>query len=277
MSVQFYPNGIGGSAPGDSLDLAKPLQTTGNVWYVYSVSGVDAASPAGQNREKPLATLAQAVTNALDDDIIVFLPGHTQTLAAAQTVAKRLTLIGEGTSSGKPAVSFVAGVATALIVATTSNVELRNIYFPASLVANVANKLIWSGARGRIVNCYFEEGANDTNSALSMAAGTDQMRIEGCTFISTATSSAAQPTMAISNSAGSSIADLEIVDTVISAGTVGFSNYAAVDLTKGGGVATRCKFTGLSLLLGADVAMGASATGYVNVQLSTGGSRVSWG
>jgi hypothetical protein len=41
-------------------------------------------------------------------------------------------------------------------------------------------------------------------------------------------------------------------------------------------VVTRAKITGLSLLLGADMTMGASATGYVNVAVSTGGSRVSW-
>jgi hypothetical protein len=272
MTVQFYPNGIGGSAPGDSLDLARPLQTTGNVWYVSSLIGIDAASPAGQNREKPLATLAQAVTNAASDDIVVFLTGHTETLVAAQAVVKRLTFIGEGTSLGKPSVSFRTNAAvSALFTLSGTNIELRNIYFPEALQADSIAKIQWSGTAGRVVGCYFELGAKDTAGALQLAAS-DQMRIESSTFISTATLTSAQPGYAIRSTG--TLADLEISNTVISAGTVGFSNFSAVDLTLG--AATRCRFTGLSLLLGADIAMGAAATGYVNVQLSTGGSRVAW-
>lgn len=272
MSIQYYPNGVGGTI-GDYLDTCRPLQMSGNVWYVSSLIGTDAASPAGQNREKPLATVAQAVTNAANDDIIVFLAGHSETLVAAQSIAKRLTLIGEGTVAGKPAVKFVTNAAvSALFTPSSSNVELRNIYFPEALQTNGIAKIQWSGTAGRIVGCYFELGAKDTGGALQLSLS-DQLRVEGCTFISTAVVTSAQPGYAIRSTAA--LGDLEIANTVVSAGTVGFSNFAAIDLT--GGVASRCRITALSLLLGADVAMGVSATGYVNVQLSTGGSRVAWG
>jgi hypothetical protein len=279
MTVQFYPNGIGGAAPGDSLDLARPLQCTCNVWYVSSLIGTDAASPAGQNREKPLATAAQAITNAADDDIIVFLAGHTQALAANQAVAKRLTFIGEGTSSGKPAAQFTDAGGFGLFNVTAANVEFRNIYFPATPppVASSTAKVSFAGARGRLVGCWFDQGANDTFAqAVVFKTGADQLRIESCTFLSTATSTAAQPLSAISGFSSSTIADLEITNTVVSSGTVGWKNYAAIDLAFNSSVVTRAKITGLSLLLGADMTMGASATGYVNVAVSTGGSRVSW-
>lgn len=271
MTVQYYPNGIGGSAPGDSLDIARPLQTTGNVWYVNSANGVDAAAPAGQNREKPLLTLNRAVVNAADDDIIVFLPGHTQLLAGTQSIAKRLTLIGEGVTSGKPSVSFTA-TSAAVFDITATNVEIRNIYFPPAPVVTVTTKITWTGARGRMVGCYMEFGATDGSYGVALSVGADQQRFDNCTFISVGTSIAAQPFCAI-RSAGA-LVDLEMNGCTVSAGPFGFSNYAAVDLSAG--AATRCKIEGLSLLLGADVAMGASATGRVNVQLATGGSRVSW-
>lgn len=272
MTVQFYPNGIGGTAPGDSLDLARPLQTTGNVWYVSSLTGTDAASPAGQNREKPLATVAQAVTNAANDDFVVFLAGHSETLTAVQTVAKRLTLIGEGVASGKPSVKFTSNAAVSgLFFMSSTNVELRNIYFPEAIQTNSIVKVDWGGTGGRMVGCYFELGAKDTAGGLRLS-GSDQMRVESCTFISTAPTTAVQPGYAIKSNGA--LADLEIANTVVSAGTVGFSNFSAIDLTAG--AAVRCRLSGISLLLGADVAMGASATGYVNVQLSTGGSRVAW-
>lgn len=272
MSVQFYPNGIGGTV-GDSLDTCKPLLTTGNVWYVNSVGGVDAAAPAGQNREKPLATLAQAVTNALDDDIIVFLQGHTQTLLAGQAVAKRLTFIGEGTTAGKPGVSFIAGAAITIFSITAAAVELRNIYFPPSNVANTNPRVLYNSATdGVIRGCYFECGATDTSSALRIGNGSARMRLESNTFISTATSVTAQPTCAIDGSGA--LVGLNIKDLVVSSGTVGFSNYAAVDFSFT--VTSQLKAEGISLLLGADMALGTSTTGRCNVQLATGGSRVQW-
>lgn len=271
MTVQFYPNGIGGTAPGDSLDLARPLQTTGNVWYVSSLIGTDSASPAGQNREKPLATLARAILNAADDDIIVFLPGHAQTLTVVQTIAKRLTLIGEGTTAGKPAASFTMNANATMFDITATNVELRNLYFPPNSSVSVSPRIAWTGARGKLLGCYVECGANDGTYVITLAA--DTFRIDSSTLISVATASNAQPFCAFRT--GIAVADLEITNTVVSSGPFGFSNYAAVDLTAG--AATRCNFQGLSLLLGADVAMGAAATGRVNVQLATGGSRVSWG
>ncbi len=274
MTVQYYPNGIGGTAPGDSLDLARPLQTTGNVWYVSSLIGTDAASPAGQNREKPLATVAQAVTNAADGDIVVFLPGHAQTLTATQTVAKSLTFIGEGTTGNKPAVSFVLNAAALdLFHVTVAGVEFRNLYFPPSAQASSGAKmLIDAGATDALIRgCYFECGANDQLNTVIL--GASRSRIESTTFISTAVATSAQPNCAVS--AGLvAIVGLTMKDVVVSAGTVGFSHYAAIDLTAA--TLSLLRIEGMSLLLGADMSLPAAATGRVNIQLSTGGSRVSW-
>ena len=274
MSVQNYPNGIGGSAPGDSLDLARPLSTTGNIWYVSSLIGTDAASPAGQNREKPLATIAQAVTNAADDDIIVFLPGHTQTLTANQAIAKRLTLVGEGTTSGKPSVTFRIDMSNYGFTLSGSGIELRNMYFPACLQNNVIGKISITGTDASVLGCYFECGDTDKSPAVTIAGGADRPRIERSTFISTATLTSAQPQSAISGAVGT-VVGLVMNSVVVSAGTVGFSNYSAIDLSTA--TFTRVKIEALSLLLGADMALGAGGTGRVNVQLATGGSRVSWG
>lgn len=276
MSVQYYPNGIGGTV-GDSLDTCKPLQTTGNVWYVSSLIGTDAASPAGQNREKPLATLAQAVTNASNDDIIVFLQGHTQTLTARQDFAKRLILIGEGTTAGKPGVSFICNqAANNLFAIGAGGVELRNIYFPANAQANSGSKISVSAADVKIRGCYFDCGPTDLAPIVSITTGGDRINFENTTFISTATTTAAQPFAAVVAAAASAVTGLTMFGVTVSAGTVGFSNYAAIDLSPAATMA-QVKMEQMSLLLGADINMGAVATGRVNVQLATGGSRVAWG
>jgi len=275
MSIQYYPNGIGGYQPGDFLDTCKPLQTSGNVWYVSSLIGTDAVSPAGQNREKPLATMAQAVINALDGDIIVFLPGHTQTLTLTQTLLKALTLIGEGVVDGKPAVKFLANMAALnLLQIGAPGCEIRNIYFPPTLLSNLSPKVSVQDVNFSMRGCYFELGPNDQGAGLSLAG--NRARIEKSTFISTGVLTSAQPKVAINIGPGANITDLVMNDTVVSAGTVGFSNYAAVDLAVVGTTIIRVAMENLSLLLGADMSLPPTATGRINVQLATGGSRVQW-
>ncbi len=274
MSI-LYPNGIGAST-GDSLVLSKPLLTSGNVWYVDSATGTDAVSPAGRNREKPLATLAQAVTNSADDDIIVFLDGHAQTLTAVQVISKRLTLVGEGSSAGVPTVTFTNNQASTggLFTASGASLQFRNIKFAKSIETsgNATARVTCSAAGVHFKGCYFECGPYDNGPAVLLAAGADNATFDNCAFISTATLLTAQPESALKSSAA--IAGLTIQNTSFSAGTVGFSNYYAVDLSGGAVTLMRCE--GVSLLLGSDVFLHASSTGYFNPQLSTGGSRIAW-
>jgi hypothetical protein len=273
VTTQYYPNGIGGYPPGDFLDTCKPLQTSGNVWYVSSLVGIDAVGPAGQNREKPLATLAQAVTNSADEDIIVFLPGHTQTLILTQPIAKRLTLLGEGVVDGKPAVSFYGNSAAQnLFSCVAPAVQFRNIYFPENKLSSTAPRILVSNADFLMRGCYVECGANDRGAALLLSGA--RARFESTTFISTAVLTTAQPLMAIQSGAVD-ITGITMEDVVVSAGKFGFSNYAAIDLSAATTIA-QMKIAGLSLLLGADMVLPAAATGRVNIQTATGGSRVQW-
>ena len=273
MSIQYYPNGIGGYPPGDFLDTCRPLQTSGNVWYVSSLIGADSFGTAGQNRERPLATLAQAVTNSANEDIIVFLPGHTQTLTLAQPLAKTLTLVGEGVVDGKPSVSFYGNTpAQNLFSVVAPAVQFRNIYFPENKLSNNAPRVLIQSTDFLMQGCYVDCGANDRATALLL--GGVRTRIENSTFISTAVLTTAQPLMAIQADTVSLIG-LTMEDVVVSAGKFGFSNYAAIDLGPSTGI-SQMKIEGMSLLLGADMVLPVGATGRVNIQTATGGSRVQW-
>src|SRR3990167_2596096 len=258
--ANLYPNGAGGTT-GDTWATCEPLYMSGAIWYVHSSTGTDAAAPAGKNREKPLATLAQAVTNAADNDVIVFLSGHAETLTSAQTISEKLTLAGEGSSSGVPTVVFTGGANAALFTISGTNVELRNIKIAASTVANSTSRATVTGVGFVMDGCYVECGANDTAAAFTLGSGADQALLRNTTFISTATLTSAQPESALKSSAA--IADLTLEGVTFSAGTVGFSNYFAWD--SWAAAVTRVKALDLSLLLGADVKLHASSTGRVNV------------
>lgn len=270
MTVTVYPNGIGGSL-GSSLATCKPFLTSGNVWYVNSVTGTDAASPAGQNREKPLLTIAQALTNSAAGDTVVLMDGSVFALTSTVDLAGRF-VVGEGSSGGIPTVQIGTNALGALSMGTAGG-ELRNVRFTASAAARSGlGKLLLTASYQFVEDCYFDLGQYDDGPAISLATALTNHYLRGCTFVSTATSVAAQPLCAVFGVGTAS--NFTIEDCVFDAGTAGFSSYWALDLNAG--AITRVKGTGLSFLRGADYRINSSSTGYFNPQTTTGGSRGSW-
>jgi len=245
---------------------------SGDIWYVYSVTGVDAAAPRGLDATRPLATIEQAQTNASNGDIILCLSGHTETLML--TISKQLTIVGAGQSSGKPTVKLTPSTNAALACVTVDAVgtELRNLWIEERTGASATARMTVSAANFRMVDCYIECGATDTGPALELASGANSAQIVNTTFISTATALASQPESAITVSAA--ISDLLMDGVVFSNSTYGFSNpYAFVASAS---AITRLRAQSVSLLLGADATIHASTTGWMNPQTVTGGSRVLW-
>jgi hypothetical protein len=272
MSIIHLPNGIG-YPTGDQLVIAKPLETAGNVWYVDSQTGSDAAAPRGQDDKRPLATIAQAHTNAASGDTIVFLSGHTEILTAVQNITKELVLVGAGMSAGQPTVKFQGNDGTARVFnITAAFCEIRNIWFEAAAVSNSANQINFAGANYfGFRNCYCEMDGNNTVAFLAVAGGSNStIVIENSTFVSTATSAASQPDSAVAMN----VNGLVFLDgMVLDAGTAGFSNYWAFE---GVDTFTWLYGLGVSLLRGADMKIIEATKGYLNVQVATEGARVDW-
>lgn len=270
MSI-IYQNGLG-DTQGDALATCRPLYSSGNVWYVNSAGGVDATTPAGQNREKPLATLAQAVTNAASGDIIELMSGHAETITSGVSVSKQLTIVGGGSLNGQPTVRLTPNTTGNLLICGATNCQLRNIWFPSNLQASTVARVAVVAQNFRMHGCYFECGANDQAAGLSLDNTTAAARISNTTFISTATSATAQPESGLKTTVA--ITDLELDGVVFSGGAFGFSNYRAFD---GSAFAiTRLYAINISQLLGADVKLHASTTGRWNTQTCTGGARLDW-
>ena len=268
MPLICYPNGAGESL-GDTLITEEPLYSTGSVWYVNSATGTDAASPAGRNRSKPLATLSQAHTNAAAGDIIVLMDGHAETLTSAITISKAVAIVGAGKSSGKPTVKFTINAsASYLFNVTGDDVQLKNLWLEENSQANSLTKVVVSGDGFRMVGCYVEANDNDDAACLSIHAG-NGMRIEETTFISTSTTTTTQPKSAIEVTLESN--DLEMKNVTLDGGTVGWSDYYAFDATSN--AINRLKATGVNLLNGSDMDL-TGCTGRIALGTLTGGSRV---
>lgn len=275
MAVIHLPNGVG-EATGDSLVTNSPLEINGNVWYVDASTGVDAASPAGRNRNKPLASLSQAITNCGDGDVIVCMDGHTETLTSALSIDQDVLIVGAGSSSGLPTVKFTINAASAALFSfaggALSTVGMRNIWIEENAQANSVSKLVTGGSLNYLFldGLYVECDGNDDAVALDLDV--DQCaRIDNCTFISTSTDNTAQPAAAI---ALRNTPVLQMKGTTFSGGTVGWSNYFAMYPAAAG--PDYMQLEELSLLLGADIQLTESSQGFVSVTTATGGARVDW-
>jgi len=269
----FLQNGCGETL-GDELCTMKPvLLPTGNVvWYVNSATGTDAASPAGQNREKPLATLSQALTNAQANDIIVLMDGHTEANSTFYLISTAgLKIVGAGSSGGAPTVKFTFGTGGGMSL-NALGVEVRNIKFAPRSGAD-ATARFFLRTQTAIRGCYFECSTNDTGPACVVLSAADYSEITGCTFVSTATSTSAQPESAI-KATGGGTTGLVIRDTTISDGTVGFSNNYGLDLTVA--AMTRLKLERVAFSLGASGKVHASSTGYAAGCTTSGGGSLVW-
>jgi hypothetical protein len=270
----FWPNGIGETV-GDDLAASTPFYTTGNIWYVQSTTGSDAVSPRGLDKEKPLATLNQAHSNAASGDLVVLLSAHTETRTSAITFTKSLTVVGVGTTSGKPAPQLINNSAAASLIAMNTagiRVEFRNIYFPAQTQSCSATKISHSQGNLAFVGCYCEASSLDAAAVITLGTtGTEStFWFIGSTMISTGTSITAQPKVGIS---GTSItAHVRLDESVFSDGTYGWSDGSAVVITGAGSTET-VQGTNLSLLLGASLSLPTSRS-WVQVGTATGGGRV---
>jgi len=268
-SPNSYFSGIGGTS-GASLATASPLLTSGYVWYVSSSIGVNGSSPAGRERNKPIATLAQAITNASAGDTIVFLSGHSETLGAGQTIGTAgLTLVGEGTGSSRP--KFTRNVDAVLFDITAAGVWLDNLYFVESALASTAARVKTNSANTRLTNCYLESGANDTGPAFNTVTGASQVGVLGTTFISVAPLLTAQPASAITIT--NAITDLELDTVIFDGGTSGWSNpFAFV----GTGAITRLRALDVDLLKDSDMTFATGTSGYLAVRNTSGSAKVVW-
>lgn len=232
--------------------------------------GVDAATPQGQDRVKPLATLAQAHTSAAVGDVIVLMSGHAETLSAAQVFSKAgVVVVSEG--SGKNRARFTRNGDINMFDVTAAGVAFWNIYFVASAAVSVRSRLRVAGAAPTLRESFFECGPNDTGPAFETVTGSSSVRVEDTQFLSTGTALTAQPHSAIKVT--DALTDLRLESVSISGGTVGWSNqYAFV----GAGAITRLRAFDLDLLDDSDMSLVTGTTGYITLRYKTGSARVIW-
>lgn len=123
---KLHPNGLGVSL-GASESMTGRYQTSGQVWYVdpANANALDAVG-VGQDINRPLETVAQAISNAAAYDTIVIR--STPADAGAVTVNKALAFYGGSMSGGLPSTWIDLDGANFWSV-TAADVEINNLAF----------------------------------------------------------------------------------------------------------------------------------------------------
>lgn len=267
-SPNIYSNGFGGTS-GSTLSTLKPTYALngGHVWYVSSVTGSDAASPRGEDRSKPLATSAQAVTNASAGDTIVYLAGHTENLASAIAASKLgLKFASEGIGAGAARLTCAS---TGGCFNVTAGTVISGIYFPASTTAPTNARVdIATAAPCLLENCYFEMGASDTTAAVrwGSVASSVGLAITGTSFVANAASQAAIGISVVTNAASA----LQLTNNTFDGGTIGFSDF----VVKLAVAVTNIDARGNNQLNNSHVSLAAGCTGTWIPGTISGGSRL---
>lgn len=184
---------------------AGELFTTGNVFYVSSVSGNN--GNIGNDPAFPKATLAgaQSACTASNGDIVVVMPGHAETVVGAAGIPLSkagITYIGLGTGTKRPTITFTTAVAASFDI-TAANVSLRNFIFTCGIDAQTAMVNVTS-ADVSFIGCEFNTNSGTVGAVLGIltAATATRLLIDQCRFLGPATNSGTTTTAQVQHEVG---------------------------------------------------------------------------
>jgi len=178
--------------PGGMFGVINETQTTGNIWFVDSGSatGADAAG-FGENPDAPFLTIDYAIGNctASNGDWIIVMPGHTDTVSAAGSIAADVAgirIIGLGEGINRPVISWSA--AAGYISVTAANVTFENIVFdmsPGAGLAATGVSIYKTVTDTKFDKCTFllNNGAGQVTHAIYAEAGGTRIQVANCTFL----------------------------------------------------------------------------------------------
>lgn len=157
--------------------------TSGAVYFVSNRSG-DSGSDGndGLSTARPLSTLAAAVlkTAASKGDIIIVMPGHSETITTTVTPIAGTAIVGLGWGRNRPA--FTGSGAIGVFTCSAANVLLKNIRIIGA-AASVLSHIDVSGADFTAEDVEFTCNALPLLSVRATGTTNTHMVFRRCTWI----------------------------------------------------------------------------------------------
>jgi hypothetical protein len=156
------------------------LFTTGTVFYVSSVTG--AAGADGKSVTSPLSTIDEAVGKCTADkgDIIIVMPGHTETVTAAAGLdldVAGIKILGMGSGSLRPTVNFTTAT-TADMDVDAANITIKNFLFTGGVDA-LAGPIDINAADCKLIDIETRDVTGQATDFIVTDANADRLLIDG--------------------------------------------------------------------------------------------------
>jgi len=187
LTSATFPGGLVGQG---FLMAGTPITTTGNIFFVDSGGSNAADSPShGGAPDKPFATWDYAVgqCTANNGDVIVLMPGHTETVTAAAGLAldvAGITCIGIGHGSDRPTVNFTTATGADMDV-DAANVTISNVLFTGGVDA-LTGPIDINAADCRLLNIETRDVTGQATDFIVTDANADRLLIDGWRHIGAA-------------------------------------------------------------------------------------------
>lgn len=167
--------------------------TTGNVYFVDSGANDASDSNDGDVKDRPMATLDATIgkCTASNGDIILVMPGHSETLASAGAVTvdvAGITILGIGHGASRPTFNYTATAATFIISA--NDVIVKNLLFTCG-VENVVTFIYNYGDDVAILDCETRDGTGEALTAITSTSAVSRLLIADYTHRGISSDSAA--------------------------------------------------------------------------------------
>lgn len=189
MTISNFPNGF---LNGVTIREVPLLQTQpGQVFWVNSttVLAKTGVGPSDGNKgtyTHPFATLDYAVgrCTASRGDIIMLMPGYTETISDATSLAldvAGIAIIGLGAGTLRPNITLDTAT-TATIAVSAANISIKNVIFTASF-ADIAELFTPTAVNFHVEDCKFTASAADVNFVEIADTGTTDNEVDGLSFL----------------------------------------------------------------------------------------------
>jgi len=194
MPMSNFPNGFANGV----LIRGIPVTTAhpGRVMYVNNTTVLPDLGIAGSDGNpgtylKPYKTLSYAISQctASRGDVIFLMPGHAETISAAAGIALSkagVCIVGIGTGTLQPTISFTATASTMTV--TAANCTVYNVNFAAGIQSVVAG-IVLTATNFTLDTCSFTNSGTATFSfvdAISATTATTNtiagLTVNNCTY-----------------------------------------------------------------------------------------------
>lgn len=169
MPISNYPNGFmdGVTIRGVPITMTNP----GEVFWVNSTTVLAKGGVGGSNGnpgtyQKPFATIDYAIgkCKASRGDVIMVMPGHTETISAAGGITADVAgvaIVGLGRGSLRPTITLDTAT-TATFLISAANVMVHNLILTANF-ADIVRMFDVTAAEAHIDKCEFVATAANMN------------------------------------------------------------------------------------------------------------------